>query len=105
MYELRSFPTAQQCSELSLVLWCRATMREVLEEQLQCRLAQERAAKQHESNCFPDNHVTARCAEDGARPWSSTTQFMTAQQEVRSRFCNCRKRSRPHIVGSASYAI
>ena len=58
-------------------------MRDVLEQQLQEKAVQERAHKQHESDCFPANH-TVRQPQDMSRPWATTTQLMSAQQEVRA---------------------
>ena len=59
----------------------RQVMRDILEQQLAEKAAQERERREHEAVCFPANH-TAREAEDTSRPWMSTTQFMSAQQEV-----------------------
>lgn len=60
-------------------------MRSVLEQQLQEKAAAEQEHARHESLCFPANH-TARQPEDTSRPWMTTTQFMSAQQEVNSVF-------------------
>lgn len=56
-------------------------MRGALEQQMQEKVTQGREHKLHEANCFPENH-TARRPEDTSRPWTSTTQFMSARQEV-----------------------
>ena len=56
-------------------------MRGALEQQMREKVTQGREHKLHEANCFPQNH-TARRPEDTSRPWTSTTQFMSAHQEV-----------------------
>ena len=52
-----------------------------LEQQLAVKQSQRAERVAAERDCFPRNHTCA-VPQDRARPWTATTQQMSAQEEV-----------------------
>ena len=64
-----------------LVWPCRQEMAGALEQQLAVKQSQQAERMAAERECFPCNHTCA-VPQDRIRPWTATTQQMSAQEEV-----------------------